>query len=230
MGAGIAHELNSPIAGTLSIAEAMIRRTEGKDRFLLEKIKDAAVRCKYIILDMLAYARPETAELKPLYLNEIIKSTLSLFISELKKASIEIREEFAPDVPEIVGNKGQLMQAFLNIIKNARDAIQGPGTIAIKTGVSEKGRYAFAEISDTGAGISEEIKDRIFDPFFTTKKDVRTNVGLGLSITRSIMESHGGRIEFSNRTGGGAVFRVYLPLEGGADAGGGNREDKGAEV
>lgn len=216
MGAGIAHELNSPIAGVLSIAEAILGRT-GKDDpnyYLLQKIKDAAVRSKYIILDMLTYARPFGGEYRDMYVNEALRSTLGIFISEIKTSAVELKENLDPALPMVRGNKGQLMEVFLNIIKNARDALMGKGAIFVSTftqDISSK-RYAAVEIRDTGPGISADIRDRIFDPFFTTKeKGGGLNIGLGLSIAQSIVSEHGGWIEAANAVPRGAVFTVYLP-------------------
>ena len=217
MGAGIAHELNSPLAGILSIAEVLLSRTPKDDRsyFLLEKIKDAAVRSKYIILDMLTYSRPSREGYAPTFLNECIRATLTIFTSEVKTKSIEIVEKFDPELPKVMGNKGQIMEVVLNVLKNARDAMGGAGTIFISTeAVDENGnRYAMAEFRDTGSGIPDDVTDKIFDPFFTTKeKGGGHNIGLGVSISLSIIKEHGGRIEAGNSPEGGAVFRIYLPV------------------
>ena len=217
MGAGIAHELNSPLAGILSITDVLLGRLNKNDPnyYLLEKIKDAAVRSKYIILDMLTYARPFKGEFEPLYLNLVIKATLAMFISELKSVSIEIAPRLDPELPKVYGNKGQLMEVVLNIIKNARDAMAGEGKIFIttKVGTDDGREVVVMEIRDTGPGIPAEAMDRIFDPFFTTKvKGGGKNVGLGLSIAQSIVAEHGGKIWAENAPGGGAVMRVTLPF------------------
>ncbi len=217
MGAGIAHELNSPLAGILSITEVLLGRLDRKDpnHFLLEKIRDAAVRSKYIILDMMTYARPSSGSFEPVYLNMIIKATIGLFISEIKTRSIEIIEDLDPNLPQISGNKAQLMEVVLNIIKNARDAMNGSGKIFISTRAVKKDGFDFSsvEIRDTGPGIKEEIIDKIFDPFFTTKeKGGGLNIGLGLSISQSIIKEHGGYIEVESNESG-AVFRVQLPVK-----------------
>lgn len=216
MGAGIAHELNSPIAGILSITEALMRRTDPDERsyFLLEKIKDAAVRSKHIILDMLMFSRPDREGGEKIDVNDIVRSTLLLFISEIKTRSIDVLEDLDPAVPVIVGNKGQLMEVILNILKNARDAMPSGGSTRIRTGTvrSADGSYAIIEITDTGQGIPPDVMDRIFDPFFSTKeKGGGMNIGLGLSISQGIAKEHGGRIEAANLSGG-ASFTVYLPV------------------
>ncbi|MCC6501772.1 MAG: HAMP domain-containing protein [Deltaproteobacteria bacterium] len=220
MGAGIAHELNSPLAGILSITEVLLSRTPKDDRnyFLFEKVKDAAVRSKYIILDMLTYSKPSREGFAPIYLNECIRATLTIFTSEIKTRSIEISECFDPALPRVFGNKGQIMEVVLNILKNARDAMAGSGTLFISTCTVEEGagKYAVAEFRDTGPGITPEVMDSIFDPFFTTKeKGGGHNIGLGLSISISIIKEHGGTLEASNSPDGGAVFRVRLPVYSG---------------
>src|SRR3990170_3559413 len=222
MGAGIAHELNSPLAGILSITEVLLSRTAKDDRnyFLFEKIKDAAVRSKYIILDMLTYSRPSREVFAPMYLNECIRATLTIFTSEIKTKSIEIVECFDPALPKVYWNKGQIMEVVLNVLKNARDAMSGSGTIFISTSaIEEKGKkFGVAEFRDTGTGISKDLADKIFDPFFTTKeKGGGHNIGLGLSISLSIIKEHGGRIEAENSPQGGAVFRIYLPVYAGVE-------------
>src|SRR3972149_4911898 len=222
MGAGIAHELNSPLAGILSITEVLLKRLSKDDPnyFLLEKARDAAVRSKYIILDMLTYARPFKGKAEPFCVNLAIKATLSLFISEFKACSLEISTAFDPELPKVVGNKGQLMEVFLNILKNAKDAMEGIGKIHIttKTEMGEGGTLTLIEIRDTGPGIPTTSIDRIFDPFFTTKtKGGGVNIGLGLSIAHSIVKECCGSIEARNIPGGGALFRISLPaaFEGG---------------
>lgn len=244
MGAGIAHELNSPLAGILSITEVLLSRTtEGdRNRRLLEKIKDAAVRSKYIILDVLTYSRPTTGELEPMFINESIRASLCMFVSELKSSSIEIVEDFDPELPRAMGNKGRIMEVILNIIKNARDAMGGEGRIYITTRrVDDEGRdMDMVEIRDTGPGVPEEVRDKIFDPFFSTKeKGGGHNIGLGLSIAQGIMKEHGGRIEVENAPEGGAAFRVFIPVATSEEAGGpatgdgrtepASEEGKGAE-
>jgi len=216
MGAGIAHELNSPLAGILTIADVLISRTDKDDRnyALLEKLRDAAVRSKYIIIDMLSYARPFKGERETIDMNNLIKSTLSLFISEINAASVEIRLDLAKALPMILGSRGQLMEVVFNIIKNARDALGGYGSICLVTSAAEEdGRDGVAvDIRDTGPGIPAEVLERIFDPFFSTKdKGGGHNIGLGLSISNSIITGHGGSIKAENISGGGASFKIFIP-------------------
>lgn len=216
MGAGIAHELNSPLAGILTIVEVLLKRVDRDDRnyVLLEKIKDASVRSKNIILDMLSYARPFKGEFEPVSLNEVLESTLSLFVSEVNAANVEINLDLCGTLPKVSGGRGQLMEVVLNLIKNARDAISGTGSITLSTSLRDEDGVlmAVAEVRDTGKGIDEDILDRVFDPFFSTKdKGGGLNIGLGLSISQTIIKEHGGRLEAKNLPGGGSSFSIILP-------------------
>lgn len=216
MGAGIAHELNSPLAGILTIAEVLLGRMDKSDRSyaLIVKLKDAALRSKYIIIDMLSYARPFKGEREPLDMNDVLRSTLSLFTSEINSASVEIRLDLTKNLPMVLGARGQLMEVMFNIIKNARDVLGGYGKISLSTSAREEAGAAgvAVDISDTGPGISSEVLDKIFDPFFSTKdKGGGLNIGLGLSISQSIIKEHGGVISARNLEKGGASFRVFIP-------------------
>jgi PAS domain S-box-containing protein len=220
MGAGIAHELNSPIAGILSITEVVMRRMRktNPNYRLLEKSREAAVRTKYIIRDLLTYSNPSSEEMRPVLVNETVKSTLSLFLSEFKTSQIEIDENLEPALPQITGSKSQLMEVLFNIIRNAKDAIAGKGKITITTRTVYREKrggwtaWVAIEIADSGPGIPDEIKDRIFDPFFTTKeKGGGLNIGLGLSICQGIVKAHRGLIEVECEAGKGSLFRVLLP-------------------
>ncbi|MEK6531779.1 MAG: ATP-binding protein [Deltaproteobacteria bacterium] len=217
MGAGLAHELNSPLAGILSITEVLLRRKnkEDSDYTLLMKVKDAAVRSRQIILDVMSYSRPLRETFEPISLNSVVDATLGLFSSEIKSGSLEILRESDAALPAVSGNKGQLMEVLLNIIKNARDAMRGKGRIFIRTSLVRRddGDFSAIEVSDTGQGIPTEAMDKIFDPFFTTKdKGGGLNIGLGLSISKGIVTGHKGRIEASNIAGSGACFGVLIPV------------------
>ena len=217
LGAGVAHELNSPLAGILSLTELLIRRAgEGPPALeYLEKIKDAAVRSKDIIRDLLIFAKDTGRDMAPVSFNDIIKSARSLMVAEFKTGVLSVTCRLDPALPCVLANKGQMVGVALNLIKNARDAVGSKGEIRISTKVlSADGRRMGAlEVADTGPGIPEEIRDRIYDPFFSTKeKGGGVNVGLGLSICRSVVEVHGGLIEMETAVGEGTLFRVLLPL------------------
>ncbi len=217
LGAGIAHELNSPLAGILSLAELMLARMESTNAnyVFVEKIKDATIRSKHIIMDLMSYSRPDAEHMRLVSVNEALNSVLSLFISELKTFQVKIEEDLAPDLPDIMGNKGQLMEVFLNIIKNSKDALVGAGNINIKTSKLKIDGEEFVEvdISDNGPGIAEDSITRIFDPFYTTKeKGGGMNIGLGLSISKGIIEAHDAMIKVESTVGVGTHFRMLFPV------------------
>jgi PAS domain S-box-containing protein len=225
LGAGVAHELNSPLAGILSLTELLIRRAGKGPPALeyLEKIKDAVVRSKDIIYDLLVFAKDTGVDTAPVSFNDIIKSVMNLMIAELKLGTLSVTCQLDPALPCVLANKGQMVGVALNLIKNARDAMGSAGEIRISTKVlSVDGRRMGAlEVADTGPGIPVEIRDRIYDPFFSTKeKGGGLNIGLGLSICRSIVEAHGGAIEMETAIGHGTLFRVLLPLAPGTAAAG----------
>ena len=128
---------------------------------------------------------------------------------QFTKAGIQLDVHLDPDLPMVQGNNGKLQQVFLNLFLNARDAMGMGGTLEIRSWA--EGMGARVEVSDTGHGISPEHLHRIYDPFFTTK-GAKKGTGLGLSVTYGIIQEHGGSIEVTNRRGGGATFRVELPL------------------
>ncbi|VAV83865.1 hypothetical protein MNBD_DELTA01-1565 [hydrothermal vent metagenome] len=230
LGAGIAHELNSPLAGILSLSELMLGRMESTDPnyVFVEKIKDATVRSKNIIMDLMSYSRPGAEKWRPISVNEALCSVLSLFVSELKTFRVKIEEDYATDLPEVMGNKGQLMEVFLNIIKNAKDVFVGNGNIKIKTSCLkvDGGEFVQVEISDDGPGIPEDVIGKIFDPFYTTKeKGGGMNIGLGLSISKGIVEAHDGTVKVDSTPGVGTRFRLLFPAVAERDYG-----DKVVEV
>jgi len=148
-------------------------------------------------------------------LNRVIQETLSLLEHQLQKSGIQVQTDLAPDLPAVHGNAGKLQQVFLNVFLNARDAMSGGGSLAVRTWSDGSG--AKVEVADTGPGIAPELLHRIYDPFFTTKA-ARKGTGLGLSVTYGIIQEHAGSIEVLNRPGGGAAFRIELPISTRAEA------------
>ena len=217
MAAGIAHELNTPLGNILGYARLL-----EKDPSLSEKqaervriIAEQANRCSRIIKGLLDFARkPDDERLNAeCNLTEAINSALSLLKKEADKRQIEIILEDGT-FPSVRGHAREIEQVFVNIILNALQAIGKQGGVTIKGSVRENS--VVVEISDTGPGIPEEIKDRVFDPFFTTKPPGE-GTGLGLSISAGTMSRLGGGIEVENLKAGGAVFRLVFPLTGGGE-------------
>ena len=213
MVSGVAHELSNPLTSILGYAQRLLVRgdvSESVDE--LRKIFAEAERAGAILRRMLLAARETGPERRPVSLNQLVQRTIDL--QRFSLAAERIRVELALDalLPNVMGDPGQLQQVLINLLGNARQAIESQGnggTIRIRTGQTTRGDVSL-EISDSGPGIPESIVSRIFDPFFTTKP-AGVGTGLGLSIVLSLVREHGGQVQVASPRGGGAVFTVELP-------------------
>ncbi len=178
---------------------------------LSSSIKTGADRTAEIVRGLRKFSRLDEDSLKMIDLHENIDATLVILHNQYKER-IEIVRQYG-DLPAIECNPGKLNQVFLNILVNAIEAIENKGIISIKTKLSliETKKYVEIHITDTGIGMTEEVKKRIFEPFFT-KKDVGKGTGLGLSISYGIIEQHKGKIEVISQKGVGTEFIVYIPI------------------
>lgn len=177
----------------------------------LQNIQDEVLRIDRIIRTLLDYSRPRSVSLRALDVNEAAAKTAEIVNSQGVLKNVGLRLELTPGVPLIEADPGQLSQVLINLILNARDAVDGGGEIVISTSTGS-GDVTIA-VSDTGTGISPEIRDKIFDPFFTTKEPGQ-GTGLGLSVSARIVETFGGRIDVKSEPGNGAVFSLVFPAAG----------------
>jgi len=210
LAAGVAHEVNTPLAVISTYAQMLAKQVaedEQKSR-LLEKIAKQTFRASEIVNSLLNFSRTSSTSFAEVSVNRVIQETLSLLEHQLEKVGVRVETDLEEPMPPISANTGKLQQVFLNLFLNARDAMEGGGTLSVKTTARESG--ALIEIRDTGPGIPAELIHRIYDPFFTTKGS-RKGTGLGLSVTYGIIQEHGGSIDASNRPGGGACFHLELP-------------------
>ena len=221
LGAGVAHELNNPMAGILGYAQLMLEIVSRKDlkiedvsafKKFLQRIEDGSLRCKEIIQNLLQFARKSSEEVVSVNVNNIVEDTLSLIEHQLLVNKIEVIKNLTTDIKQVDGNHVQLQQVFTNIIINAQQAMPEGGQLFISSR-NENGSVGI-EFKDNGCGIPEKYKDRIFEPFFTTKMDWK-GTGLGLSICYDIIKNHNGNIEVDSRLGKGAVFTIILPVKNG---------------
>jgi signal transduction histidine kinase len=218
MAAGVAHELNNPLATIAGCAEALKERARDpglgelaafKDfPSYLSLIEEEAYRCKEITGSLLHFVRDPGSRRTPADLNALVDKVLELLSHQPRFAQSQLVTDLDPALPLVIANEGHLRQVFLGLSANALEAMDGRGTLTVRT----RPRRGEVEIlfEDQGPGIPEEILPRIFDPFFTTKPQSQ-GTGLGLAIAQGIVADHGGRIEVRPRTGGGTVFRVILP-------------------
>jgi C4-dicarboxylate-specific signal transduction histidine kinase len=217
---GVAHELNNPLnniglfVGNV-IDHVRMRRID-EERILhdLGRVMVQVKKATEIISHLRTFGRAAPVTMGPVSLRDVIERALSLIHEQLRLRQIDVRvEPFRGPGPVVMGNAIQLEQVLINLLANARDALDGAARKVIAIECTIAGDRAVLVVQDTGPGIPEGLEQRIFDPFFTTK-DVGAGTGLGLSITYAIVEEHGGGISVENVPGGGASFRVELPIGG----------------
>ncbi len=215
LGAGIAHELNQPLLAIGLFAEQSLKYlSPGTQEYRnVERIIGQVTRMSKIINQIRLFARQSVLEPQPVDISESVRRALALVERQLADANVAVTLHLADNLPSVSADDNQLQQVFLNLITNARDAVQqkGPGgKISISSTALCDGQFVAVDVSDEGIGISPEALNEIFLPFFTTKKDLK-GMGLGLSISYGIIERHNGVIRVHSTPGRGTTFRVILP-------------------
>jgi two-component system NtrC family sensor kinase len=210
LAAGIAHEVNTPIAGISSYTQMLLKETPETDRRkkILEKIEKQTFRAADIVNGLLNFSRLNSSEFGDLDINQLIEDSLALLNHQMELNNIKVELRYDHSLPPVYGNMGKLQQVFVNLFLNARDAMPSGGELAIETGMQES--MVVIDVSDTGNGIPEQNIRRIFDPFFTTKS-IGKGTGLGLAVTYGIVQEHGGGIFVDSDSGRGTHFRIKLP-------------------
>ena len=211
--AGVAHELNNPLTTVIGFAELLQRaKVDERHRRQLEMVECEARRCGRIVKSLLSFARRHKPERKPTALNDVIHAAIEILAYQLRTSNVEIRLQLAPELPLVVADPHQIQQVIVNIVNNARQAIdelERGGWIAIRTAVAAD--LVRITIQDNGPGIAPENVGKIFDPFFTTK-EVGRGTGLGLSLCYGIVKEHGGTISVQSTLGDGSTFSIELPM------------------
>ncbi len=218
LAAGVAHEVNNPLAGMLTCIETMEANpddSELRERYL-ELIRDGIKRIEHTVLNLLDFSRPREIQPEVTSFNHNLRHVVELVEYQLRKNRVEVSFELDPEEPIVLADHFQMEQLFLNLVLNAIQAMPSGGTLTLRTRTLSS--RVFAEVADTGSGIPEAVRERIFDPFFTTR-EVGQGTGLGLSVSYSIVQAHGGGIEVDSAPGKGSRFRVWLPA----------RQDRGEE-
>jgi two-component system, NtrC family, sensor kinase len=214
LSAGVAHEINNPLAGILIYAELLERQLHKAsfDREYLTEIINQTLRCQQIVTRLLEFSRQSLGQKTDFNVNAIILRCIDLIRHQAIFHNIEIKTELAAELPQILGDPGQLQQVFTNLLLNAADAMQGRGQITVTSRPEPLHDGVILTFADTGSGIPPDIQDKIFEPFFTTKAPGK-GTGLGLAIVYSVIQRHGGTIELGSTPGGGTTFTIRLPLE-----------------
>jgi len=211
LAAGVAHEVNTPLAVISNYIQMLARQLPGDDprHTLIEKIVKQTFRASEIVNNLLNFSRTGAAELSDVDVNRVVEDTLSLVAHPLRSAHVEVVKHLGEKVPPVRGSANRLQQVFLNLFLNARDAMPMGGMLEVRTG-AQNGSVTI-EITDTGLGIPRDYIHRIFDPFFTTKS-VGTGTGLGLSVSYGIIKEHAGKIDVRSAPGKGTSFHLEFPV------------------
>jgi histidine kinase len=226
MATGIAHELNQPLSVIKTASSFFIKKLDRQQPLeettlgtMLRKIDGNVDRATRIIDHMRQFARKSDLKLERVQLNEVLRRAFDIFSQQLKLRSIEVAWEIDPQLPKIDADPGRLEQVFINLLINARDAIEerwgeaeaGPGSKRIVIGTRAAGPLVVCEICDTGVGVPAHMTERIFEPFFTTKQAGK-GTGLGLSISYGIVKDCRGTIRVRPQPAGGACFVLEFPI------------------
>jgi histidine kinase len=230
MATGVAHELNQPLSVIQMISNLFVRnlnRGALPDKETLSdvssKLQSNVERASKIINHMREFGRKSALEVSSVHLNDVILKSLDFFSQQLRLRNIEVVLELEEKIPSIMADPNRLEQVFINLLTNARDAIEdkalqdpsSPGAKRITIRTHSNRRYVFAEVCDSGIGVPKELTNKIFEPFFTTKT-VGKGTGLGLSISYRIISEYGGTIHSVSKEGEGACFDIRFPRATGA--------------
>ena len=223
---GVAHEVNNMMTGVIGFSEFLLRSLEPGDprREDVEEVIKAGTRAADVTRQLLAFTRQQFLRPQLIRINTVVAEMDKMLRRSLGEDKL-LEFRLSPDAGEIRADRGQLEQVLINLVLNARDAVAGRGRVFIETapalwdevyaqrhdGVDlPLGRYVMLAVSDNGAGMDADVKERIFEPFFTTKP-VGQGTGLGLSTVYGIVKQSGGYIWVYSEPGEGSVFKVYLP-------------------
>jgi two-component system nitrogen regulation sensor histidine kinase GlnL len=217
LGAGLAHEIRNPLGGIKGAAQLLRRSIDNPSvrEFTAIMLREVD-RVNQLIEQLLDLSRPTGRELAPLNIHEVLEDVLLLESQTVGERELQIKKRFDPSLPPICGDRARLTQVFLNLVKNAFQAMER-GTLVVTTRVETdyhvrengtgRNRFIWVDLADEGHGIREEDLPHIFSPFFTTKNH---GTGLGLAICYRIINEHGGTIRVESTPGKGSVFRVSL--------------------
>ena len=225
MAAGMAHELNQPLMGVRGLAEHILIALERGWEITGDKLRERgqliveqADRMVHIIDHVRMFARESgKPEFVPVGLNRVVEAGVEMVGAQFRSHGIELKRELAEGLPSVHANPFSLEEVVINLLNNARDAVESrpeegyQGTVVIRTSVNGSSAVKL-EVVDNGIGISADVAPRIFDPFYTTK-DPDRGTGLGLSVSKAILEEAGGQIELSSVPGGGTTFTILLPAD-----------------
>jgi signal transduction histidine kinase len=218
--AGVAHELNNPLA--IVLADALLLQ-EDADAAMpavaarAERIRAAAERCARIVRSFLAMARQQTVQRRPVPIGPLVDGVLELLAYGLRSDGIVVAREIPEGLPPVLGDADQLHQILANLVTNARQALEHRSEQRrLRIAARVVGATVEITVVDNGPGVPDAIRGRVFDPFFTTKP-IGSGTGIGLSVSRGIAEAHGGSLDLAEAAEGGTCFLLRLPFLSGAE-------------
>lgn len=211
LAAGVSHEIDNPVGIILGYAELLFEDLAADDprREDVRAIIDECKRCKRITGGLLGFARATPARRSLIELANLVQETLTSLRPQKLFRRLEVRFDRSPDLPPVAGDADQLRQVLVNLFLNAAQAMGGEGVLTVEVFAADQ--RAVVQIADTGTGIPVDLRERIFEPFFSTKAKGE-GTGLGLSVCRKLVQDHGGQLAVDAAPGGGARFRLELPL------------------
>ncbi|HYA61606.1 MAG TPA: ATP-binding protein [Candidatus Sulfotelmatobacter sp.] len=218
LAAVVAHEINNPLAGILTYAKLLKKRLSrgpepnAENINMLDLVESESRRCGEIVKNLMTFARPTSMNREPANLNTVIDRCLRLVQHQLELKNIELHKPLQADLPLVRCDAGQIEQVVLALVMNAIDAMPNGGNLTVTSRGGPDARHVQIEVRDDGVGMPPDVLSNMFEPFFTTKERGR-GLGLGLAISRNIVDRHGGRIEVASQPGRGTTFTITLPLK-----------------
>jgi len=218
LAAVVAHEINNPLAGILTYAKLLKKKLgraaqpDAENLSMLELIESESRRCGEIVKNLMTFARPTSMNREPADLNAIIDRCVRLVQHQLQLRNIELHLALSSDMPPVRCDCGQIEQVILALVMNAIDAMPNGGNLTLRSRKAKDPAEVQIEVQDDGVGMPPEVLGNMFEPFFTTKERGR-GLGLGLAISRNIVERHGGKIQVRSEAGRGTAFTITLPLQ-----------------
>lgn len=221
LAAGVAHEINNPMAAVAGFAEGIQRRLTKLDEAIPSELAEdlydytntilkECLRCQEIVKTLLSFSRPVASEFIPVDLNRVAEDTLRLLHHQFRRyQNLKLNIDMTSPLAHVYGNDAQLKQVVLNLLTNAVDAVDEKGEITLETFIED--RRVGLRVSDTGCGIPKESKDMLFEPFFTTKQ-LGKGIGIGLSTCYNIVREHDGEIIVESEVDKGSSFTVLFPI------------------
>ena len=220
LAAGVAHEVNTPLAVISSYTQMLTKHMRDDDRLapVLEKITQQTFRASEIVNGLLNFSRTSGAEFTSIDLNHLLNDSLTLLDHQMKTSQIRIVTDLDPKLNHIHGNQGKLQQVILNLLLNAKDAMAGSAERTLTVTTYETAGRVLVRIKDSGSGIERDHLHRIYDPFFTTKtkpqEGEHKGTGLGLAVSYGIIQEHAGKIHVESEPGVGTTFQLEFPASG----------------